>query len=86
MELNRRDLEKLLSLDDESFKNLAQTIAQAAGASQAKTQAMLSNTDLLKRRIANMSQDEAQQLIDAAGEEKSREILNMLRERGVDLG
>ena len=86
MEFDRRDLDKLLSLDDESFKTLARTIAEAAGASQAKTEAMLGNTDLLKKRISHMSEEEAKQLINSAGREKSEEILNMIRQRGVSFG
>lgn len=86
MEFDRSQLDRLLSLDDESFKALARTIAESAGASKAKTEAMLSNPDLLKRRLASMSTAEAQQLIDSAGREKSEEILRMLKNRGVDIG
>ena len=86
MQFDPKQLEKLMSLDDESFKMLTRTIAEAAGASKAKTEMMLSNPEILKRRIATMSPQDAQQLIDAAGPEKSQEIMNMLRQRGVDFG
>lgn len=86
MQFDRRSLDKLLSLDDESFSELARTIAEAAGASKAKTEMMLSNPDMLKRKLARITPEEAQQLVDAAGKEKSEEIMKMLRERGVDLG
>ena len=86
MQFDPRQLEKLMSLDDESFKMLTRTIAEAAGASKAKTEMMLSNPEMLKKRIASMSPEDARQLIDAAGPEKSEEILKMLQQRGVDLG
>lgn len=86
MEFDRRTLDKLLSLDDESFKSLARTIAEAAGASRAQTEMMLSNPELLKKRLSHVTPEEAKQLIDAAGREKSEEIMEMLRKRGVDLG
>ncbi|MBQ8895472.1 MAG: hypothetical protein IKM32_04900 [Clostridia bacterium] len=86
MDFDRRQLEKLLSMDDESFAALARSIASAAGASKMKTEMMLSNPDALKRRIASVSAEDAQKLIDSAGKEKSEEILRLLRERGVDLG
>lgn len=86
MEFDRKTLDKLLSLDDESFKSLARTIAEAAGASKAQTEMLVSNPELLKRRLSHISPDEAKQLIDAAGREKSEEIMQMLRKRGVDLG
>lgn len=86
MQFDRNQMDKLLSMDDESFCELARTVAEAAGAGKMKTEALLNNPDLLKRRIAQLSEQEAQSLIDAAGREKSEEILKMLRKRGVDLG
>ncbi len=86
MQFDRRALDQILSMDDKSFSELARTIAEAAGASKAKTEMMLSNPDLLKRRLSKISPEEARQLVDAAGKEKSEEIMQMLRERGVDLG
>lgn len=86
MELDRRSLEKLLSLDNESFSELAKTIAEAAGADKSKAEAMANNPELLKRRLSRVTAEEAQQLIDSAGREKSEQITKMLRERGIDLG
>ena len=86
MELDHKQLEKLMSMDDESFVALARSIAEAAGANKMKTEIMLSNPELLKRRLASITPEEAKQLIDSAGEEKSREIILMLKQRGVDIG
>lgn len=86
MEFDRRQLDKLLSLDNESFSALAKTIAEAAGASKLRTEAMISNPDMLKKRLSQISPEEAKSLIDAAGKEKSEEIMNLLNERGVNFG
>ena len=86
MEIDRKQLEKILSMDNESFVSLARSIASAAGASKLKTEVMLSNPDMLKRRLATITSEEAQQLVDAAGKEKSEEIIKMLKDRGVDIG
>ena len=86
MELDRRQLDRILSMDDESFVLLARTIAEAAGANKMKTEMLLSNPELLKRRISGLTAEEARALIDSAGKEKSEEILRLLRERGVDIG
>ena len=86
MNFDRTQLEKLLSMDDEQFAYLARTIAEAAGANKMKTEVLLANPDVLKRRIAKMTPEEAKELVDSAGKEKGDEILQMLRERGVDLG
>ena len=86
MELDRRQLDRILSMDDESFALLARTIAEAAGANKMKTEMLLSNPELLKRRISGLTAEEARALIDSAGKEKSEEIMQMLKNRGVDLG
>ena len=86
MNFDRTQLEKLLSMDDENFAALARTIAEAAGANKMKTEALLANPEVLKRRIARMTPEEAKALVDSAGKEKGEEIIGMLRERGVDLG
>lgn len=86
MQFDRTQLERLLSLDDESFRALTKTIAEAAGASKAKTEAMLNNPDIVKKRLSSISETEARELLNSAGREKSEEILRMLRERGVDVG
>lgn len=86
MNYDPKQVEKLLSMDDESFVALARTIAEAAGANKMKTEVLLANPDVLKRRIARMTPEEAKALIDSAGAEKSEEIMSMLKKRGVDLG
>lgn len=86
MQLERSSLDKILSMDDESFADLARTIAEAAGASKIKTEAMLSNPQLLKQRLSQITPQEAQQLVDSVGKEKSEEIMNMLRAQGMDFG
>ena len=86
MEFDRRQLDKLLSLDNESFSALAKTIAEAAGASKSRAEALISNPDMLKKRLSQISPEEAKSLIDAAGKEKTEEIMNLLNERGVNFG
>ncbi|MBE6683056.1 MAG: hypothetical protein E7595_02755 [Ruminococcaceae bacterium] len=86
MNFDRRELEKLVSMDDESFVELARIIASAAGANKMKTEMLLSNPELLKRRLSKLTPEEADMLINSAGAEKSQEILSLLRERGVDIG
>lgn len=86
MNFDPAQMEKLLSMDNENFVALARTIAEAAGANKMKTEVLLANPDVLKRKIAKMTPEEAKALIDSAGDEKSTEIMQMLKKRGVDLG
>ncbi len=86
MNLDPKALEKILSMDNEALSELAKAIARAAGANPAKAQLIAQNPELLKKKISSVSPQEAQQLIDAAGREKSEEIAKMLKERGINLG
>ncbi|MBO5869354.1 MAG: hypothetical protein J6Q89_01265 [Clostridia bacterium] len=86
MNFDREQLDKLLSMDNDNFVALARTIAEAAGANKMKTEVLLANPDVLKRRISQMTPQEAREMVDSAGKEKGEEIMRMLRERGVDLG
>lgn len=86
MDYDRKQLDHLLSMDDESFKLLAKSIAEAAGAGKKKTEELLADTDALKSRLASMSDAEAEALAKSIGQKKSNEILKDLRDRGVDLG
>ncbi len=86
MDYDRKQLDRLLSMDDESFKLLAKSIADAAGASRMKTEMLLSNPEALKSKLASLSDAEAQALARSIGQEKSDEIMRELRERGVDFG
>ncbi len=86
MNFDRESLDKILSMDDESFKNLTRAIAEAAGANKSKTEAMLNNPDVIKKRLSKITPEEARRLVDSAGKEKSEEIMNMLRSQGIDIG
>ena len=86
MNYDRKQLDRLLSMDDESFASLARSIAEAAGANKMKTELLLANPDMLKRRLASLTDAEARELVDSVGEEKSAEIMKMLGERGVERG
>ncbi len=86
MQFDRTQLDQLLSMDDKSFSELARTIAEAAGADKAKAELLISNPELLKRRLSQISPEEASKLIDAAGREKSQEIMDMLNNRGARFG
>ena len=86
MNVDRRSIEKVLSLDDASFRELAKSIANAVGADDGRAAILTANLDLLRTRIAGMSPRDFEQLIEAAGEDRAEQIARALRERGVDIG
>lgn len=82
MEFDNNTLRNLLSLDDESFKNLIKQISAAAGADPNKTAAFMSDVPAIKNMLANLSPKEAEKLLNAAGKEKSEEILRIIKGGG----
>ena len=86
MQFEKSQLDKLLSMNNKEFQDLARMIADAAGADKAKADFLIQNPELLKKRLASISPEDAQKLVSAAGEEKSLEIMEMLNKRGVDRG
>lgn len=79
MALDNNTLNRLLELDDESFKNIIRQISVAAGADRNKTEAMLSDVGGIKRSMAKMSPQEAERMINSAGKDKSEEILRIIK-------
>ncbi|MBO4277245.1 MAG: hypothetical protein J5925_02460 [Clostridia bacterium] len=86
MNVDRGSIDRILALDDETLRNLAQSIALASGAQGRKTQKLVNDVRSLRETLARLTPRDAQRLIDAAGVEKSGEIARLLRERGVDIG
>lgn len=86
MNIDKSSIDRVLALDDASFARLAEEIAKAAGADRRKTELMLGNLDRVRGMLSQLTPQEAQQLINSAGAEKSAEIARVLRERGVDVG
>ena len=86
MNIDKESIDRLLALDDASFRALARSIAEAAGVDKRRTEVFLNNSDVLKSRLAKLTPQEAEILLESAGREKSVEIARILRERGVDIG
>ena len=86
MNIDKSSIDRILALDDASFKRLASDIADAAGADRLKTGIMLNNLDKVRDMISQMTPQDAEQLIKSAGPGKSEEIARILRDRGVDVG
>jgi xanthine phosphoribosyltransferase len=82
--------DKLLIVDDFLANGCALqgliSIAEAAGASSARAEAMFSNPEFLKKKLAQITPEEAQTLLNSVDKEKSEEIMKLLRERGADVG
>lgn len=86
MNVDRDSINRILALDDASFKTLAQSIAAAAGADGRRVERALGDIPALKKQIAGLSPGDAEKILKAVGPEKSEAIAEILRRRGVDLG
>lgn len=71
----------LARLDDRQLSSLITQIASAVGADQRKASALLGNIDGLRNSLREMSPQQAKMLLDRAGEEKSREIYDLIRKK-----
>jgi len=84
--MNRGNMEldpkMLAKLDDRGLAELISQIASAVGADRNKTAALLGNLDALRGSLAQLTPEQAKILLDRAGEEKSREIYDIIRGKG----
>lgn len=71
----------LAKLDDRQLSALITQIASAIGADQRKASALLGNMDGLRDSLREMTPKQAKMLLDRAGEEKSREIYDLIRKK-----
>ena len=71
----------LQRLSDRQLADLVSQIASAAGAERSKTEALLGNLDALRSGLGALTPEQAKQLLDRAGKEKSSEIYEILRKQ-----
>ena len=86
MNIDRGSIDRLLALDDASLRQLAESIARASGADGRRARRLVNDVDFLREKLRSLTPRDAQRLVEAAGAEKSAEIAELLRERGVDIG
>lgn len=72
----------LSRLNDRQLGDLVTQIASAVGADPRKTAMLLGNMDGLRESLKDLTPGQAKQLLDRAGEEKSREIYDLIRKKG----
>ena len=71
----------LAKLDDAQLADLVAQIASAVGADRRKASALLGNMDGLRNSLREMTPRQAKMLLDRAGDEKSREIYDLIRKK-----
>lgn len=72
----------LSRLNDRQLGDLVTQIASAVGADPRKTAVLLGNMDGLRESLKDLTPQQAKLLLDRAGEEKSREIYDLIRKKG----
>ena len=76
------DPKMIAHLDDRTLTELITQIASAVGADRKKTASLLSNVDTLRGNLAKLTPEQAKMLLERAGEDKSREIYEIIRGKG----
>lgn len=79
IQIDRDFLEQIKKLDDETLRSMVQSIAEAAGVSKRQAEHATANIERVKKRISNMSEAEIKKAVDAAGEEKAAEIIEIIK-------
>lgn len=77
--IDRDFLDQINKLDDETLRKTVQSIAEAAGVSKRQAERATANIDRVKKRISSMSEEEIKKAVESAGEEKTAEILDMIK-------
>ena len=75
------DPQAIARLNDGELGDLVTQIASAVGADRRKASALLGNMDSLRNSLREMTPRQAKMLLDRAGEEKSREIYDLIRKK-----
>ncbi len=78
MEIDRNKLNEALSADPRRLQLLARQIATAMGLPEDKAVALAKNSDLLKARLATMSDADLLSAAQMLGPERAAQIMKML--------
>jgi flagellar motility protein MotE (MotC chaperone) len=76
--MNQFPKDKLLKLDDESFKALVMEINSLAGGDPKKAEKLTADIPRLKKHISKMNESDAKKLLNNVEDEKAREIIEKL--------
>lgn len=79
--IDKEMLNKITGLDDQTFKKLVGEIAAAAGADPMKTAMFLQDSGRLKEMLADMTPQEAQQLLNKVGRDRADSILKDIKNK-----
>jgi len=78
MEIDRNKLSEALSADPERLQALARQIATAMGLPEEKAVALAKNSDLIKARLATMSDADLRSAAQMLGPERAAQIMKLI--------
>ena len=79
MELNKEELQRVLSMDDGKLREIIAKITEAVGADKKKAEALTRDLDGIKSSLAKMTPADAEKLINMAGKDKSEQIYRIIK-------
>lgn len=79
MEIDKKVLNDALSASPEQLSALARGIAQALGVSEDKALALARNPEIIKSRLAGMSEQDLRSAAAMLGPEKAAQIMSLLK-------
>jgi hypothetical protein len=78
MEIDRNKLNEALTSDPKRLETLARQIATAMGLPEEKAVAIAKNSDLIKARLATMSEAELKSAAQMLGPERAAQIMKLI--------
>lgn len=81
MDIDYSTLQRLMNLDDDSFRSLVYQISETVGADKRKTEIFASDVDRVKRMVSQVTPEEADKLIGKIGKDKAEQILEIIKEK-----
>lgn len=78
MEIDRKKLNEALSSDPQKLQTLARQIATAMGLPEDRAVALAANSELIKARLATMSEADLRSAAQMLGPEQAEQIMRML--------
>ncbi len=82
MPISENELKSLKNLDDARLKDVIMQICDAVGADRQKAELIAADPSGVRETLGKMSADDVNRLLDKAGRDRSRQVLDSLRKQG----
>lgn len=83
MKIDRKLIDQLNALDDNTLASLIRELGKKTGADEKSTMRAAANVGMLRRRVSKMGCDEINKVLSTIGDDKINEVISDLSRRGI---